>query len=164
MQAEHVPVTTAGDRWSGPPVELGGKAAFIRSVTQDVLDGRADIALHCLKDMPGDLPDPENLVCLYPQRDEAADVLAPGRLQDRRSTARHPRVYRDPRRRPDDARARRRPAGHAAARGRRGHPRRPRPSGGRPRYPGSGRGALPAEGPGRPLPRSTYRPSRVVNP
>lgn len=57
-------MTTAGDRWSGPLAALGGKAAFTSAVTQAVLDGRADVALHCLKDMPGDLPEPKGLVCL----------------------------------------------------------------------------------------------------
>ncbi|WP_073227296.1 hydroxymethylbilane synthase [Streptomyces sp. NBRC 110465] len=79
---EFVPVTTAGDRWVGPLAEVGGKGVFAGAVTQAVLDGRADLALHCLKDMPGDVPEPPGLVCLYPQRDDLNDVLVhPGGLK-----------------------------------------------------------------------------------
>ncbi|MEU7072989.1 hydroxymethylbilane synthase [Streptomyces narbonensis] len=72
---EFVPVTTAGDRWTGPLAEVGGKGAFTSAVAQAVLDGRADIALHCAKDMPGDEPEPDGTLCLYPRRDDVHDVL-----------------------------------------------------------------------------------------
>ncbi|MEW2134290.1 hydroxymethylbilane synthase [Streptomyces sp. NPDC005435] len=83
--AEFVPVSTVGDRWAGPLAEVGGKAVFTSAVTRAVLDGRADLALHCTKDMPGDSPEPEGMVCLYPRRDDVRDVLVdPGgrRLDD----------------------------------------------------------------------------------
>lgn len=75
VQPEFVPVSTAADRWTGPLAELGGKGVFTSAVAQAVLDGRADLALHCAKDMPGDTPDPAGLVCLYPRRDDLNDVL-----------------------------------------------------------------------------------------
>ncbi|MEU6242482.1 hydroxymethylbilane synthase [Streptomyces sp. NPDC047024] len=80
-----VPVSTVGDRWTGPLAEVGGKAVFTSAVTRAVLDGRADLALHCSKDMPGDSPEPERMMCLYPRRDDVRDVLVdPGgrRLDD----------------------------------------------------------------------------------
>ncbi|MBJ7902440.1 hydroxymethylbilane synthase [Streptomyces sp. DSM 110735] len=73
--AEFVPVSTLGDRWGGPLAEVGGKAVFTSAVTRAVLDGQADLALHCAKDMPGDSPEPEGLVCRYPRRDDVRDVL-----------------------------------------------------------------------------------------
>ncbi|MGW4303242.1 hydroxymethylbilane synthase [Streptomyces sp. NPDC004646] len=73
--AEFVPVSTVGDRWGGPLAEVGGKAVFTSAVTRAVLDGQADLALHCAKDMPGDSPEPEGLVCRYPRRDDVRDVL-----------------------------------------------------------------------------------------
>ncbi|MFD6967421.1 hydroxymethylbilane synthase [Streptomyces sp. NPDC059949] len=72
---EFVPVMTEGDRWAGPLSEVGGKAVFTNAVTHAVLDGRADIALHCSKDMPGDEPAPPGTVCLYPRRDDVHDAL-----------------------------------------------------------------------------------------
>ncbi|WP_285548229.1 hydroxymethylbilane synthase [Streptomyces lavendulae] len=72
---EFVPITTAGDRWTGPLAEVGGKGAFTSAVAQAVLDGRADLALHCAKDMPGDEPEPDGTLCLYPRRDAVHDVL-----------------------------------------------------------------------------------------
>lgn len=72
---EFVPITTAGDSWTGPLAEVGGKGAFTSAVARAVLDGRADLALHCAKDMPGDEPEPDGTVCLYPRRDDVHDVL-----------------------------------------------------------------------------------------
>ncbi|MER7688325.1 hydroxymethylbilane synthase [Streptomyces sp. NPDC097610] len=72
---EFIPITTTGDRWAGPLADVGGKAVFTSAVTQAVLDGRADLALHCSKDMPGDEPEPDGTVCLYPRRDDVHDVL-----------------------------------------------------------------------------------------
>ncbi|GAA1213196.1 hypothetical protein GCM10009578_065000 [Streptomyces rhizosphaericus] len=48
---------------------------FTSAVTRAVLDGRADLALHCSKDMPGGAPEPDGTVCLYPRRDDVHDVL-----------------------------------------------------------------------------------------
>ncbi|MFC9654143.1 MULTISPECIES: hydroxymethylbilane synthase [unclassified Streptomyces] len=82
VETEFVSVTTAGDRWAGPLSDLGGKGVFTNAVTGQVLGGHADVALHCLKDMPGDVPPPEGLVCLYPRRDDLNDVLVhPGGLK-----------------------------------------------------------------------------------
>jgi hydroxymethylbilane synthase len=72
---EFVPITTTGDSWTGPLVEVGGKGAFTSAVARAVLDGRADLALHCAKDMPGDEPEPDGTLCLYPRRDDVRDVL-----------------------------------------------------------------------------------------
>ncbi|MEU8542905.1 hypothetical protein AB0C52_23460 [Streptomyces sp. NPDC048717] len=65
---EFVPITTAGDSWTGPLSEVGGKGAFTSSVAQAVLDGRADLALHCAKDMPGDEPEPDGTLCVCTRR------------------------------------------------------------------------------------------------
>ena len=53
---ELVPVKTLGDTvWDRPIHELGGQGAFTREVDRAVLDGRADVAVHSLKDMPSTL-------------------------------------------------------------------------------------------------------------
>lgn len=53
---ELVKVTTAGDRWMGDLAKLGGKGAFIKEIDHALLAGQADLAVHCLKDIPGDVP------------------------------------------------------------------------------------------------------------
>jgi hydroxymethylbilane synthase len=70
-----VEVDTAGDRDRISAIttltELG---AFVRSVQYAVLDDRADLAVHSLKDLP--VAGPEGLVPpVYPERDSPLDVL-----------------------------------------------------------------------------------------
>ncbi|MFE4263327.1 hydroxymethylbilane synthase [Streptomyces sp. NPDC056883] len=71
-----LPVSTEGDRWAGRLVDLGGKGAFVKGVEQALLDGRADLAVHCLKDMPGDTEPTDGLTVVgYPSRDAVNDVM-----------------------------------------------------------------------------------------
>ena len=50
---EIVPLSTIGDRdQSEPLVRLGSEGVFTREVQNAVLDGRADVAVHSLKDLP----------------------------------------------------------------------------------------------------------------
>jgi len=58
---ELVKVTTAGDRWMGDLAKLGGKGAFVKEIDRALLDEQADLAVHCLKDIPGDIPIPDGL-------------------------------------------------------------------------------------------------------
>jgi hydroxymethylbilane synthase len=51
-------VTTQGDRILDRPLAtIGGKGLFIKELEAALRDGRADIAVHSLKDVPMDLPD-----------------------------------------------------------------------------------------------------------
>jgi hydroxymethylbilane synthase len=73
---EVVPVTTSGDRWPGDLAKLGGKGAFTKEVDAALLAGRADVAVHCVKDVPADRPLPAGTVfaaCL--RRDDVRDAL-----------------------------------------------------------------------------------------
>lgn len=76
VQTEVVPITTHGDRWKGPLSALGGKGAFTKEVDSSLLDGECDIAVHCMKDVPGDRPVPEGLVfASYMERDNMQDAV-----------------------------------------------------------------------------------------
>ncbi|MFI6637432.1 hydroxymethylbilane synthase [Nonomuraea fuscirosea] len=49
-------IETSGDRWQGDLAELGGKGAFMKEIDRALVMGEIDAAVHCLKDVPGDVP------------------------------------------------------------------------------------------------------------
>src|SRR4029078_6627887 len=50
-------LTTQGDRVTDQPLaDIGGKGLFIKELEQAMRDGRADLAVHSLKDVPEDMP------------------------------------------------------------------------------------------------------------
>ncbi len=58
LEVELLGMTTAGDRWLQTPLsEIGGKGLFVKELEQAMLDGRADIAVHSVKDLPAEMPD-----------------------------------------------------------------------------------------------------------
>ncbi|HEY9409604.1 MAG TPA: hydroxymethylbilane synthase [Jiangellaceae bacterium] len=79
---EVMPITTSGDRWAGPLHELGGKGAFTKEVDAALLRGDCDLAVHCMKDVPGDRPVPVGtVIAAYLARDDFRDALVhPGML------------------------------------------------------------------------------------
>jgi hydroxymethylbilane synthase len=57
LDIELVPFTTTGDRILDRPLAMiGGKGLFIKELEQALYDGRADIAVHSMKDVPVELP------------------------------------------------------------------------------------------------------------
>jgi hydroxymethylbilane synthase len=52
-----LPMVTEGDRIQGSLAAAGGKGLFIKELEAALLAGRADVAVHSMKDMPADLPD-----------------------------------------------------------------------------------------------------------
>jgi hydroxymethylbilane synthase len=82
IPTEVVPVTTSGDRWQGDLSALGGKGAFTKEVDAELLEGRADVAVHCMKDIPADRPLPAGTVfAAHLARDDVRDALVhPGGL------------------------------------------------------------------------------------
>jgi hydroxymethylbilane synthase len=58
LEVELVTMSTEGDRiLDAPLAKVGGKGLFIKELEQALLDGRADIAVHSLKDVTVTLPD-----------------------------------------------------------------------------------------------------------
>lgn len=75
VEVEELHVTTTGDRIVDRALsEVGGKGLFIKEIEEALLDGRADIAVHSLKDVPAELAPSLILACI-PRREDARDVL-----------------------------------------------------------------------------------------
>lgn len=65
---ELVPMTTKGDQILDKTLsKIGGKGLFIKELEQALLDGRADLAVHSLKDVPMDLPAGFAMPCILPR-------------------------------------------------------------------------------------------------
>jgi hydroxymethylbilane synthase len=69
-----VEVKTDGDILTGPLSQMGGTGVFATALRQAVLDGRADIAVHSLKDLPTAAA-PGLSIAAIPAREDARDVL-----------------------------------------------------------------------------------------
>lgn len=72
---EELLVTTTGDVVQDRPLaEIGGKGLFVKEIEEALLDGRADIAIHSLKDVPPALLPSLRIDCI-PEREDPRDVL-----------------------------------------------------------------------------------------
>lgn len=57
LQVELLGMTTQGDKILDVPLaKIGGKGLFVKELEQALLDGRADIAVHSMKDVPMEFP------------------------------------------------------------------------------------------------------------
>jgi hydroxymethylbilane synthase len=75
IDVELVEVVTRGDLEQSRPLrEIGGKALFVREIEEALLDNRADIAVHSLKDLPIELP-PGLCLLAVPEREDPRDAL-----------------------------------------------------------------------------------------
>ncbi|MGQ4419123.1 hydroxymethylbilane synthase, partial [Streptomyces sp. SAS_269] len=82
LRTEVVPVKTTGDKWLGDLSQVEGKGAFTKEVDAALLAGEADLAVHCVKDVPADRPLPAGTVfAAFLKRDDVRDALVhPGGL------------------------------------------------------------------------------------
>jgi hydroxymethylbilane synthase len=71
---ELVEVTTRGDLDPAPLTEIGGTGVFVVAVRQAVIDGRADVAVHSLKDLPTRADQRLHLAAI-PAREDPRDAL-----------------------------------------------------------------------------------------
>ncbi len=68
-------VVTTGDKIQDRPLsEVGGKGLFVKEIEDALLERRADIAVHSIKDVPATLPDGLAITCI-PTREDPRDVL-----------------------------------------------------------------------------------------
>ena len=79
---EIVVISTSGDRILDRPLkEVGGKGLFTKEIEQDMLNGKIDIAVHSMKDMPVEQPDGLTLGCYLP-REDVRDAFVSSRYKN----------------------------------------------------------------------------------
>lgn len=75
VQVELLPVSTRGDEILDMPLaEIGGKGLFIRELEYLIREGKADMAVHSLKDMPAELP-PDFTLAAVTDREDPRDAF-----------------------------------------------------------------------------------------
>jgi hydroxymethylbilane synthase len=68
-------IRTTGDKILDCPLSaIGGKGLFVKEIEEALLEKRIDIAVHSMKDMPGDLPG-GLMIGAVPVREDPRDVL-----------------------------------------------------------------------------------------
>ena len=74
-------LVTTGDRWSAQGGADASRGLFVKELEEALLDGRADLAVHSAKDLPGELPDGLSVLAV-PERADSRDVVVgpPGGL------------------------------------------------------------------------------------
>lgn len=74
-EVELLPLKTQGDKILDTPLsKIGGKGLFVKEIEEALLDGRADLAVHSMKDVPAQIP--EGLeVGVTPEREDRSDTL-----------------------------------------------------------------------------------------
>ena len=79
---ELVPLSTRGDEILDRSLQkIGGKGLFIKELEVAMQEGRADIAVHSMKDVPVDMPDGFCIAAVLP-RASAADALVGKTLEE----------------------------------------------------------------------------------
>ncbi|MCB5215535.1 hydroxymethylbilane synthase [Rheinheimera aquimaris] len=89
LTVELVPMSTQGDKILDTPLaKIGGKGLFVKELEQAMLEGRADIAVHSMKDVPVEFPDGLMLHTICPRENpqdafvsnqfKSIDELPPG--------------------------------------------------------------------------------------
>ncbi len=73
--AEILTIKTTGDRIAAAALpEVGGKGLFTKEIEEALLDGRADVAVHSLKDLPTEM-DRRLVIAAVPPREDVRDAL-----------------------------------------------------------------------------------------
>lgn len=75
LHVELVLIKTSGDRIQDVSLAtIGGKGLFVKEIEDALLSHAVDIAVHSIKDLPGDLP-PGLTLSAIPEREDPRDVL-----------------------------------------------------------------------------------------
>jgi hydroxymethylbilane synthase len=75
LQVELLPMSTKGDKILDVPLaKIGGKGLFVKELEQALMDGRADIAVHSMKDVPMEFPENLGLAAIC-EREDPTDAF-----------------------------------------------------------------------------------------
>jgi hydroxymethylbilane synthase len=75
-------IKTTGDKITDVPLaKVGTKGLFTKEIEEALLDGRADLAVHSLKDLPTELP-PGLVLAATPPREDPRDAIVGRRLTE----------------------------------------------------------------------------------
>jgi hydroxymethylbilane synthase len=75
-------IKTTGDKITDVPLaKVGTKGLFTKEIEEALLDGRADVAVHSMKDLPTELP-AGLVLAAVPQREDARDAVVGKTLAD----------------------------------------------------------------------------------
>ncbi|NOY54007.1 MAG: hydroxymethylbilane synthase [Deltaproteobacteria bacterium] len=78
-----VKIKTTGDKILDVPLaQVGGKGLFVKEIEEAMLDGRIDLAVHSMKDVPTDLPGPLHLPVIAEREDPRDALLSHGKVFD----------------------------------------------------------------------------------
>jgi len=67
-------IKTTGDKITDVPLaQVGGKGLFVKEIEEALLDGRVQLAVHSMKDVPTDFPDGLSLRCIT-EREDPRDI------------------------------------------------------------------------------------------
>ena len=75
VTVELIKIKTQGDKILDVPLsKIGGKALFVKELEEAMMDGRADLAVHSMKDVPMELPEGLGLVAIC-EREDPTDAF-----------------------------------------------------------------------------------------
>ncbi len=79
LEIELLRMVTQGDKVLDSPLsKIGGKGLFVKELEQGLLEGRADIAVHSMKDVPMELPEGLHLPVIL-EREDPRDAFVSNR-------------------------------------------------------------------------------------
>ena len=81
LHVELVGMTTKGDQiLDSPLAKIGGKGLFVKELEVALLEGRADIAVHSMKDVPAEFPEGLGLTAIL-AREDPRDAFVSNRFE-----------------------------------------------------------------------------------
>src|SRR5687767_4751197 len=82
-------ITTTGDVRPDPLTVIGGKGVFTKELEDALLDGRIDLAVHSLKDLPTILPDDLTIGAICEREDPRDALVLPGNVDGSKASLRN---------------------------------------------------------------------------
>ena len=80
-RVELVTIRTTGDTILDSPLsKVGGKGLFVKEIEEALLNGRIDLAVHSMKDVPAELPEGLSL-SIFPEREDPRDAFVSTRCR-----------------------------------------------------------------------------------